>query len=247
MITCIVIDDEPLALQQLEKYATDTPMLDLKGSFDNAVEALEFLRTTTVDLLFVDINMPQLSGLEFVEALPCDVKVVFVTAYREYALEGFRLDAADYILKPLSYASFLQCVEKVYQRYFAPSILPHTDTSDATITLEALKRGFMFVRSEYRSVRVDFADILYIESKKEYLDFVMSSGSVITSHGSLTGVAEKLPSEAFIRVHRSFIVNLNQISVVERNCIVFGKQYIPISEQARSTIQDYLNGISELQ
>lgn len=242
MISCIVIDDEPLALQQLAKYAEDTPLLELRGSFDSAVSALEFLHGESVELLFVDINMPQLSGLEFVEALPKGIKVVFVTAHREYALEGFRLDAADYILKPLSYASFLQSVEKVYQRYFSPQATQSEVSASQVLNDEVLRRGYMFVRSEYRSVRVDFSDILYIESKKEYLDFVMASGEVITSHGSLNALSDKLPANRFLRVHRSFIVNLERIAVVERNCIVFGKQYIAISEQMRSAVQDYLNG-----
>lgn len=228
MIRCIIIDDEPLALQQLEQYISKTPILELKGSFDNANDALVYLHESSVDLLFVDINMPQISGLEFVEALPFDVKVIFVTAYREYALEGFALDAADYLLKPISYGAFVKSVEKVNKRYFSDSSPKPTN------------KDYIFVRSGYRSVRVNFSEIKYIESKREYLDIVLNSDEVITTHGSLNSIVEKLPNDKFVRVHRSFIVNLDQINVIERNSIVFGKVYIPISEQSKDSIMDYL-------
>ncbi len=233
MISCIVIDDEPLALQQIEQYVNDTPILELRGSFDSAAKALDFLRQNSVDLLFVDINMPRISGLEFVEALPFDVKVIFVTAYREYALEGFALDAADYLLKPLSYASFLKSVEKVHNRYFNRTILEKCD------------RDYIFLRSGYRTVRVNFSDILYVESKREYLDIVLSSGEVITTHGSLGSMEDKLPQDKFIRVHRSFIVNLDEVKVLERSSIVFGKQYIPVNEQARELIAKFVSNSDE--
>ncbi len=235
MISCIVIDDEPLALQQIEQYVAKTPILELKGSFDTATDALTFLHSHHVDLLFVDINMPQISGLEFVEALPFDVKVIFVTAYREFALEGFVLDAADYLLKPLSYSSFLKSVEKVNQRYFV-------GTAAAAPTITTDDDGYIFVRSEYRSVRINFAEILYIESKREYLDIVLSTGETVTTHGALSNFVERLPQGKFIRVHRSFIVNLDQVKIVERNSIIFGKQYIPVSEQAREVIAQWIKG-----
>ncbi|MFR9575579.1 MAG: response regulator, partial [Rikenellaceae bacterium] len=135
MIKCIAIDDEPLALAQIEQYIADTPLLEFRGGFSSAAKALEYLHNISIDLLFVDINMPRLSGLEFVEALPYDVKVIFVTAHREFALEGFALDAADYLLKPLSYVAFLKSVEKVNNRYFNRSATEQTD------------REYTFVRS----------------------------------------------------------------------------------------------------
>ncbi len=229
MISCIVIDDEPLALQQIEQYVIKTPLLELKGSFDSATTALHFLRQESVELLFVDINMPQISGLEFVEALPFSVKVIFVTAYREFALEGFTLDAADYLLKPLSYASFLKSVEKVNNRYF-----------NRTLT-EQCDKAYMFLRSGYRTLRVNFCEILYIESKREYLDIVLGSGEIVTTHGTLASIGEKLPQDLFVKVHRSFIVNLSQIRMLERNIILFGKKMIPINEQAKATVMAYIN------
>ncbi len=229
MISCIVIDDEPLALEQIERYVRDTPILELKGSFDSATKALDFLRQNSVDLLFVDINMPRISGLEFIEVLPFDVKVIFVTAYREYALEGFALDAADYLLKPLSYASFLKSVEKVHTRYFNRTLDDKPD------------RDYIFLRSGYRTIRVNFSDILYIESKREYLDIILGDGQIITTHGSLGSMEDKLPRDRFLRVHRSFIVNLDEVKVMERSSIIFGKQYIPVNEQAREIIAKFIN------
>lgn len=231
MISCIVIDDEPLALQQVEQYVKDTPLLELHGSFDSAAKALEFLHHQSVDLLFVDINMPRISGLEFVEALPFDVKVIFVTAYREYALEGFTLDAADYLLKPLSYGAFVKSVEKVHNRYFNRAGAEHHD------------REYLFVRSGSRTVKVNFAQIEYIESKREYLDIVLSNDETVTIHGSMSSILEKLPSDKFIKVHRSFIVNLDAVHTIERNSIIFGKQYIPVNEQARGAIEKIITGL----
>ncbi|MFI3331506.1 MAG: LytTR family DNA-binding domain-containing protein [Rikenellaceae bacterium] len=228
MISCIVIDDEPLALAQLEQYAEKTPTLELKASFDSALDALSYLRDNSVELIFVDINMPQISGLEFAKVLSKDIKLVFVTAHREFALEGFTLDAADYLLKPLSYDAFLSSVEKINTRYFS-----HTATPS--------EKDYIFVRSELRSVKVNFSDILYIESKREYLDIHIVTGAIITTHGSLSSFEDKLPKDKFLKVHRSFIVNLSQIKLLERGNIIFGKQYIPISESAREKVMLLVN------
>ncbi len=229
MISCIVIDDEPLALKQIEQYVNDTELLELRASFNSATKALEYLHKNSVDLLFVDINMPKLSGLEFVQALPCEVKVIFVTAYREFALEGFTLDAADYLLKPLSYAAFLKSVEKVHNRYFNRSISESKD------------KDYTFMRSGSRTVKITFSDIQYIESKREYLDIVLCNDEVITVYGSMSSILDKLPSDSFVKVHRSYIVNLNQINTLERGSIIFGKQHIPVNEQAKEIISGFIN------
>lgn len=234
MISCIVIDDEPLALQQLESYIQKTPLLELKGCFESAVEALSYLRNSTVDLLFVDINMPELTGFEFIEALPFKPIVIFTTAYREYAFEGFQVDAADYLLKPIGYGAFLKSVEKVQARYFNIEHLTNKTT------IHSNESTFIFVRSEYKSIRINISDIQYIESKKEYLNIVLNTDESIITHGSLNNIMDKLPSKQFMRVHRSYIVNLNAINVVERNSIVFGKLYISISDSAKDEFQHFL-------
>lgn len=230
MIRCIAIDDEPLALNQIEQYINDTPLLELCGCFNSATKALEYLRNNSADLLFVDINMPRISGLEFVEALPFDIKVIFVTAHREYAIDGFTLDAADYLLKPLSYPTFLKSVEKVNNRYFNRATTEHND------------RNFTFVRSGNRTVKINLCEIEYIESKREYLDIHLCTSDVVTIHGSLASILDKLPQERFVKVHRSFIVNLERVTLLERNSIIFGKQYIPVNEQSRDIVQQFVGG-----
>ncbi len=220
MIKCIVIDDEPLALQLMCEYVETTPTLELIKSFDNAVEAITFLRNVSVDLIFVDINMPQLSGLEFAEAISPDIKIVFITAYRDYAVEGFKLDAADYLVKPLPYATFLKSVDKILRRYF-----------DDAQSIEHI-----FVRSECRSVRVTLSEILYIESRREYMDIHLSSGEVVSTISNVSAMHDKLPKGRFIKAHRSFIVNVDNISLVENHAIIFGKQRIPLSKDAREVI-----------
>lgn len=234
MISCIVVDDEPLALQQLENYIKNTPFLELKGCFESSVEALTFLRTTTVDLLFVDINMPELTGFEFIEAIPFKAKVIFTTAYREYALEGFQVDAADYLLKPISYGAFYKSIEKIQHRYFNSETAPQSTSATNT------EPNFIFVRSEYKSVRINIDEIQYIESKKEYLNITLNNSEPIVTHGSLNNIMEKLPSKSFMRVHRSYIVNLYAITIVERNNIVFGKVRIPISDSTKDAFQYFL-------
>lgn len=231
MISCIVVDDEPLALSQMESYVKKSKLLDLKGCFISAVEALDFIRENHIDLLFVDINMPELTGFELVDAIPFDVKKVFTTAYREFALEGFQADAADYLLKPISYAKFAKSVEKVSQRYFINKKQEGSSVVDDSI----------FVRSEYKSIRIDLADIDYIESKKEYMDIVLSSGEAITTYGSLNYLMRKLADKGFMRIHRSYVINKNAVKVVERNNIVFGKNAVPISESAKEEFQKFID------
>lgn len=228
MIHCIVIDDEPLAIQQMEHYINKTPSLELAGSFNSAIKAQEFLAKNTVDLFFVDINMPSISGLEFAKTVKAPSRIIFTTAYREHALEGFQLDAADYLLKPISYDAFLKSIEKVQSRYFSTT---HNHQSE---------NDFIFVRSNYQTIKIEFSTILYIESKREYLDIVLSTGETITTHSSLNLFTEKLPKDRFLRVHRSFTVNLTQIHTIERQCILFGKQHIPINDAAKARVMQYV-------
>lgn len=231
MIRCIAIDDEPLAIKQLVSYIEQTPFLELRSVFDNAMQAMEFLQTNTVDLMFVDIQMPDLNGMEFVKALTNPPKVVFTTAYSQYAAEGFQVDAADYLLKPIAYSDFLKTAEKVRQRYFNPSSVNIRHNND-----------FLFIRSEYKTIRINFSDILYVESMKEYVNIVTERLGAHKTLMSLKKLAEHLPAENFMRVHRSFIVNLDHVNVVERNRIVFGPNtYIPVSDQYRDVFQNFLD------
>lgn len=232
MIRCIAIDDEPLALQQMTSYIEKTPFLDLQGAFDNALSALEFLQTDQVDLMYVDINMPDLSGMDFVKSLSNPPKVIFTTAYRDYALEGYKVDAADYLLKPISYIDFLSASEKTRQRYF-----------DKKETEQSIQTNdeFLFIKSEYKIVKIAYADIQYIEGMREYVRIFLKDQKAIMTLMSMKKIEGHLPKSKFMRVHRSYIVNLNRVSTIERMRIVFGKVYIPVSDQYKEAFQKFID------
>lgn len=223
MISCITIDDEPLALKQLASYIEKVPYLTLVNSFSNAVKALQFLQDNHVDLMFVDINMPDLSGMEFVKSLTDPPKVIFTTAYREYALEGFQIDAADYLIKPISFAAFFKSTEKTKERYF--SLNKETTSIDHD-------DKFLFLKSEYKIVRINVSDIVYIESMRDYIRIHQVHEKSIMTLMNMNKIIKHLPNEYFMRVHRSYIVNLDKIQTIERNRIIFDRDvYIPISDQ----------------
>lgn len=232
MIKCIAIDDEPHALRQLAEYIEAVPYLSLEGSFESAFDACNFLHDNAIDLIFVDINMPDINGIDFVKSLFKNVKIVFITAHSEFAYEGFQLDAADYLLKPISFTDFLKSANKVNERYF------HQNSSLPEIHQN---RDYLFIKSEYRIIRINFKDIKYIESKREYVKIFLERSEPITTLMSIKKLEEILPGNMFMRVHRSFIVNLDKITVVERNRIVFdNKVYIPISENYGEKFQEYM-------
>lgn len=231
-IRCIAIDDEPLALKQIKGYVEKTPFLELIASCKSAFEAMEVLANDTVDLLFVDIQMPDLTGMDFVKTLNKDVKVIFTTAYEQYALEGFKVDAVDYILKPFGYDEFLKSANKAKEFF---------DLKEkADVTVES-RDDYLFVKSEYKIRKIDLDDILYIEGLREYVKIHQKEEKPILSLISMKSLEEKLPGDKFMRVHRSFIVNLEKIKTVERSRIVFGDVYIPVSDQYKEKFQDFLN------
>lgn len=233
MIACIAIDDEPLALRQLKNYIEKLPYLHLSQSFSSAVKAIEYIRNHEIDLMFVDINMPDLSGMEFVKSLTNPPKVIFTTAYREYAMEGFQIDAADYLMKPISFAVFSKSVEKTRQRYFSqhekPASVKHDDK-------------FLFIKSEYKIVRIKLNDIKYIEGMRDYVRIHQVHEKPIMTLLNMSKIMEHLPLEGFMRVHRSYIVNLDKIQTIERSRIVFDKDtYIPISDHYKDIFQQFLD------
>jgi DNA-binding LytR/AlgR family response regulator len=233
MIRCIAIEDEPLALKQIVSYIEKTPFFDLKGSFDNAFEAMTFLQENIVDLMFVDINLPDLSGMDFVKSLNNGPKVIFTTAYSEYAIEGFRVDALDYLLKPINYTDFLKSANKALQWF-----------ESQTVDLSKIKKNgdeFLMIKSEYKIIRINLADIKYVESMREYVRIHLTNQKPIMTLASMKKLEESLPTERFMRVHRSFIVNLERITTIERFRIVFDeKVYIPVGEQYKPKFQEYL-------
>ena len=233
MIRCIAIDDEPLALKQIADYIRKTPFLELAGQCESALQAIELLEKTPVDLMFVDVNMPDLSGIDFVKTLENPPFIVFVTAYSEYALEGFRVDAIDYLLKPISYSDFLKSANKVKTWFDAMQQKPAEVMSN---------KDFLFIKSEYKILRINFDDIKYIEAMSEYIRIHLVNSKPVMTQLSMKSIEDQLPEDRFMRVHRSFIINLSRISVIERNRIVFdGTVYVPVSDQYKSKFQNYID------
>ncbi len=233
MIRVIAIDDEPLALKLVANYVEKTPFLELIESFDNPVEAMGFLDQNPVDLMFLDIQMPDLKGTEFARLLTNGPKIIFTTAYEKYAIEGFRLDAVDYLLKPFSYEEFLSAVQKAKK-------LIGLEKKELS-TIEANKK-FLFLKSEYKIRRINFNDITYIEGLKDYIKvYVRNEVHPILSLSTLKAIEAKLPESKFMRVHRSFIVNLEHVETIERSRIVFGNKYIPVGDQYKEKFQEFLD------
>lgn len=231
MIPCIAIDDEPLALKQLSGYIEKTPFLKLVASCTNALQAIERMREEKTDLIFVDINMPDLSGMEFVKSLAVKPMIIFTTAYSEYALEGFRVDALDYLLKPIGYPDFLKSATKALRQ----QELMQQKAGDY------MENDRLFIRSEGKMIQLIPDDILYIESQSEYIRIFTDQGKAIMALLSMKLMEERLPSDKFMRIHRSYIVNLNKISAVAKGRIIIDREtYLPIGDQYKNSFYSFL-------
>lgn len=229
----VAIDDEPLALSLLIDYIKKTPFLELTGSFDNPLDALDFFNNEGADLLLVDIQMPDLKGTELVKIIDEGPKIIFTTAYPQYAIEGFKLNATDYLLKPFGYDEFLKAVQKAYKLF---------ELENNSLAAVEANNDFLFLKSEYKIRKISFNNILYIEGLKDYIKvYTVNDPKPIMSLNSLRAIEQKLPEDIFMRVHRSFIVNLSKIEIIDRSRIVFGKEYIPVSEQYKDKFQAFLD------
>jgi DNA-binding LytR/AlgR family response regulator len=233
MINVIAIDDEPLALQLVTGYIEKTPSLKLIGSFDNPVDASDFLRDNHVDIIFLDIQMPDLSGIEFSRIIGKGPKIIFTTAFEKYAIEGYKLEVVDYLLKPFSYEEFLAAVNKAVRLI---------KLEDKALQKVEANDEFLFLKSDYKIKRINFNDILFIEGLKDYVKVhIQNNPRPLLSLSTLKQIETKLPAGKFMRVHRSFIVNLDKIDTIERSRIVFGKTYIPVRDQYKDKFQEYLD------
>lgn len=233
IIKCLALDDEPLALEKMSNYIMKTPFLELVGVCRSGYEAVEYLSKSKVDLIFADINMPDINGLDFVKSLHEKPKIIFTTAFSEYAFEGFKVDAIDYLLKPIGYNEFLKAANKA-RNYF--------DTIFPRMGKEENNKEYLFVKSDYKILRISLDDVIYIEGMREYVRIHLLSGKSVMPLISLHVLEEQLPSDKFMRVHRSFIVNLQKIKTIDHSRIVFdGKVYIPVSEQYKELFQSFLN------
>ena len=247
ILKCAIIDDEPLAISLLESYVNKTPFLELAGKYNSAVNALPALSKEPVDLLFLDIQMPELNGMEFSRILKTDTRIIFTTAFSQYALDSYKVNALDYLLKPISYADFLKSANKALQWYEllregssrGGSRTAPTQTAPPQAVSPSVDS--IFIKTEYKLVQVELRKILYIEGLKDYVKiFVEGEAHPILSLMSMKSLEDMLPANRFIRVHRSFIVQPEKIKVIERNRIVFGKEYIPISDNYKQKFMEFL-------
>lgn len=220
-IACIIVEDEPLALKRTESYVLKTPTLELLGSFENALEALSFLQKNEVDLIFLDIEMDELTGIEFLESVNIKSKVIFTTAYEEYALKGYELNVLDYLLKPFTYPRFLLAISKFQLEKSEP-------------------KNYTFIKSGYQLEKVYFKDILYIEGMGDYIGIHTAEKRVMTLQ-TFSELMQVLPKSSFIRVHKSYVIAIDKIDSIERNVILINKQRIPISATYKS---DFFHSIN---
>ncbi|OEK05098.1 LytR/AlgR family response regulator transcription factor [Roseivirga misakiensis] len=223
-ITCLIVDDEPLAIEILEEYVKKVPWLSLKGVFDAGMDVIEYLNNETVDLIFLDIQMPDLSGIQVAELTKGKCDVIFTTAYNEYAVEGFELAAKDYLLKPISFERFLKSVQRLQVEKEAKA---------------DVKSDYIFVKVEYKIKKIRLDEIQYIEGMKDYLRIVLIDEKVMTLQ-SFSKLMPALPSDRFIRVHKSFVVSIDAIDSVEKGKIRINDQLIPISETYKEAFNKVL-------
>lgn len=240
MLKCIAIDDEPLALRQLKSYIEKIPYLELTATCNNALEAQQLLASQHVDLIFVDINMPDLSGVEFVRSWSTRPMVIFTTAYSEYAVEGFKLDAVDYLLKPFSFADFSRSAGKANSLY---ELRHNQRAGEPEATPEALPKDkeYISVKADYKVSLIKISNIVYLESEGEYVRMHLDDGTTITTLFRLKNMEAALPSDMFMRVHRSYIVNLRCIKGYVRGRVFLSDtEYVPIGENYKESFQHYI-------
>lgn len=232
-LKCVVIDDEPLAISVIEQHIAQTSFLELAAKFTHPVKAFEYLSENEVDLLFIDIQMPDLSGMDLAKRLKNPPALIFTTAFDQYAIEGFRVDAIDYLLKPIDYPEFMRAVAK------AREWIGLTRGRESNVRAS---KEFLFIKSEYKIVRIEFSDIRYIQGMSEYVRIVLTHGKPVMSLLSLKSLEAQLPVDRFMRVHKSYIVNLQKINVIERMEIVYDDgTVIPVSPQYKARFQEFLD------
>lgn len=236
-IRCAVVDDEPLALGLMASYVKKTPFLELVGSYSSAVQAMQEMHDNPVDLIFLDIQMPELNGLDYSRMISPQTRVVFTTAFNQYALDGYKVNALDYLLKPISYPDFLLAANKA-QEWFR--LVGQSQQSEKKENQD--EKLSIFVKSDYKLIRIELKNILYVEGLKDYVKiYEENTGRPVISLMSMKAMEEMLPADRFMRVHRSYIVQKEKIRIIEHNRIVFGNTYIPIGDSYKQAFQDFLN------
>jgi len=234
-IACLIVDDEPMAREILENHLQKIESVHIVGSCKNAIDAFNILSSKKIDVIFLDINMPEISGLSFAKSINRRIKIIFTTAYREYAVDGFDLQAVDYLLKPISFDRLYQSINK-YIDVYVPSDLP----KEHQIIEE--KSDFIFVRSDRKMIKVNFAEILYIESLGDYVKIILDDKNIVTRE-TISSIEAKLPKNLFLRTHRSFIVSIKQIVSFTYEYIEIKKKAIPISRSYKTSVLNKLENI----
>ncbi|MCK9218953.1 MAG: LytTR family DNA-binding domain-containing protein [Bacteroidales bacterium] len=235
-INCLIVDDEPMALVLLQSYVVKTPFLELKGKCSNAIEALEKLNEERIDLLFLDIQMPELNGLELSRTLSKNTRVIFTTAFNQYALDGYKVEALDYLLKPFDYTEFLTAANKAKEWFSLLRV--KSDTEQDT-------QKFLFVKTEYKQVKIDLDEVLYVEGLKDYIKiWLVGKPYPVLTLMTLKSIEEELPEHKFMRVHRSFIIALNKIQSIERGQVIINSHRITVAEQYKEKFQNFVTNNS---
>ncbi|MFH1160441.1 MAG: LytTR family DNA-binding domain-containing protein [bacterium] len=236
-ITCITVDDEPLALEVLEDYIHKIPFLQLVKSFDNALQAMDFLRHEQVDLMFLDIQMEELTGIQMLNILNPKPEVIFTTAYDQYALQGYELDVADYLLKPISFERFVKSVDKVHEKLCRQA---NPKCPSEEISIFNPKIDYFFIKSGFKLHKVSFSEILYVEGQGDYLKIVTRKARIMTLQ-TFKGIEETLPPGNFIRVHKSYIIAIDKIVSIEGNMVKVADKLIPVGENYKKSFQMLLD------
>jgi len=229
-IKCIIIDDEPLAAEVIETHLKEFPNMELLSKFTNPLEALSIIETGEIDVVFIDINMPKMNGLDFIKSIDKSPYFVITTAYREYAVESFDLDVLDYLVKPVPFTRFLKSINKISQKFISDR------PEDLTPTAE---KSFIFLKVDKKLIKIKFEDIFFIESLKDYIKVFTKSGDYL-AHKSLSGITEELPSNQFLRLHRSFTVALDKIQALEGNSVMVSDKRIPIGRKYINHAKDVI-------
>ena len=230
ILNCAIIDEDPSALELLKKYVDETPTLNLIGAYLSAIDAVDGIRHSHLDILFLAIHMQQISGLEFAKVVPKNVKIIFTTAFKEFAIEAYKVHAFDYLLKPISYQDFMDSCKKVFDSYMQDD------------KYNPIKRDkFLIVKSDYKYVRIPFDKILFVESLKDYILFHLEGMENVSTLGNLKHLEERLPKERFRRVHRSYLANLSKFDYIERGRLIYGSMGVPISDTFYEEIKNYID------
>lgn len=236
---CLIIDDEPLAIELLEDFVSKVPFLKFVASCSNGIEAISILKSDTIDLIFTDIEMPDFSGIEFIKSLDVKPLFIFTTAYSHYAIEGFNLNAVDYLVKPIPFHRFLTAVNRAQEIFALKNTSAKTPIQSSFQTEQS---SFIFVKSDYENIKINIEDIKYIEGLKDYIKIYATSHKPILTLSSFKKIEEKLPTNIFVRVHRSYIVSLKYIHSVQRNRIIIDQVRIPIGNNYKNDFIKKIGG-----